>query len=163
MNKTQIVIQRFNNSKTENLKFNLYSFLMKQKRIMAVIDTVIKKEVRYNKSTEDVKYYKEYEYNRDNKKILEVNRNVCGKVRSFTEYKYDRYNRKTKCIYYNNEGQINYYNLYEYKDNKSDNIFKETRFSSDNKILYYIEYKYNRKGELISYNKFSADGKKKVV
>ena len=65
------------------------------------------------------------------------------------------------CIYYNSQGGINYYNLYEY--DKNNNLSKETRFSIDNTVLYYIEYKYNRKGELISYNKFGADGIKKVI
>ena len=160
MRKNLKEIQLFNKRREDIIRFNLYSFFMKTEKKLKPVD-IVKKEIRYNTSLENIKYYKEYEFNKNNKKILEVNRNENGNVRSFTEYKYDKYNRKRMCIYYNSQGGINYYNLYEY--DKNNNLSKETRFSIDNTVLYYIEYKYNRKGELISYNKFGADGIKKVI
>ena len=161
MSYTALVLENFNKRRVDSIRFNLYSFFTKRERSFTPQDIIVKREVRYNNSRDDIKYYKEYEFNKNNKKILEVNRNKNGNVRSFVEYKYDKYNREKMCIYYNSTGQINYYNSYEYDE--GNNISKETRFSSNRTVLYYIEYKYNRSGELISYNKFGADEKKKVV
>lgn len=149
--------------KKQKLLFGLSGFIKTPKTNEQILglNQHLKKEIRFSKDDENIKYYKEYEYNKFQQKILDVTRDKNDKVKSFVEYKYDRFNRKTKCIFYNKNAKVNYYTTYEYDNNN--NVIKETRYNGNDEMSYYIVYKYNKASELLSYTKFNSDGKKVIV